>query len=439
MNLRDRLRLLKAAGAARAVESRTVPEPGAEFSTPDLGAGSPGGAGPSPCLLGGCLDGYVVGNSVGEAFYVETRYPVEYSRGPLPLEQIFSVPGASWEALGRVPPTVDMRRAVFFDTETTGLAGGSGTYAFLVGLGFFEGYDFVVRQYFMRDYHEEEAVLEAVEQDLSRFDLLVSFNGKSFDWPLMETRYRMARRRVPMGGAPHLDLLHPARRVWKERLQQCNLTNLEAQVLGVQRHGDVPGHLIPELYFDYLRTGHVAPLADVILHNRLDIVSLVSLAAWLGHMVTAPLSPTPDGELVCGDDLFSLGRLFESRGLLAEGLACYETACERGLHAVSEARALRELSQAYKRIKEHDRAIAIWEAMLANQAGLSLFPYIELAKYHEHVSRNYRLAYDLAGQALAIAERRRSMAGAYGPATLRDLQDVQRRLERLARKMAKYG
>lgn len=432
MNLRDRLRLLKAAGTTRIQEDRAAAQPAAlpHAEPPEVSAG----AGPRPLMLGGILDGYITVNTSGEAFYTETRYPIEYRRGPLPLEHLFTIPGAAWEQVGRVPPTIDLRRAVFFDTETTGLAGGTGTYAFLVGLGFFEGYDFVVRQYFMRDYHEEEPMLEAITADLARFSLLVSFNGKSFDWPLMETRYRMSRRRVPLAGAPHLDLLHPARRLWKERLGACNLQNLEAQILGVHRQGDVPGHLIPPLYFDYLRTGNVAPLADVILHNRLDIVSLVSLAGWIGQMVADPLGVTPDGELICGDDLYALGRLYESRGMLADSLTCYEAARERGVAAVSEAVLLRQLSTAYKRAKEHGQAVAIWERMVQGSGTLSLFPFVELAKYHEHVTRSYDLAEEMARRALAIAEQRRSLAGAYGPGTLRDLQEVQHRLQRLQRK-----
>lgn len=432
MNLRDRLRLLKAAGAARVEEERAAAQPAALplAATPPVAAT----AGPRPFLLGGILDGFATVNPHGEAFYMETRYPIEYRRGPLPLEHLFGVPGFAWEQLGRVPPSVDMRKAVFFDTETTGLAGGSGTYAFLVGLGFFAGYEFVVRQYFMRDYHQEEPMLEALAADLAPFEVLVSFNGRSFDWPLMETRYRMSRRRAPLNGAPHLDLLHPARRLWKERLGACNLQNLEMQILGLYRQGDVPGHLIPPLYFDYLRTGKVEPLADVILHNRLDILSLVSLAGWLGQMVADPLSPTPDGELLCGDDLYALGRLYETRGMLAESLTCYETARERGLGAVSETVLLRQLSTAYKRARAHDQAVAVWERMVTELGGLSLFPYVELAKYHEHVTRSYDLAEAMAQRALAIAEQRRTLAGAYGPGALREFQAVQHRLRRIQRK-----
>jgi uncharacterized protein YprB with RNaseH-like and TPR domain len=434
--------MLKAAGTER---EQRPPEPVEEFS-PAIGARHqvddadlrPAGAAPDQCVpafVGGCIDGYARPVEAGEAFFVETRYPLEYCRGPLPLEHCFSIPGVGWQLLGRVPPDLHLRKAAFFDTETTGLAGGTGTHAFLVGLGYFEGYDFVVRQYFLRDYPEEDAMLEAVAADLARFELLVSFNGKSFDWPLMETRFRLNRRRAPLAGAPHLDLLHPARRIWKERLQQCNLQNLEARILGVERVGDVPGEEIPALYFEYLRSGNANALMDVIIHNRLDIVSLVSLAGWMGHMVTDPLSPTPDGELICGDDLYSLGRLFEHRGDPGQAIACLEAALERGLEVVSEGLVQRALSSVYKRIREHERAVSIWQEMLSGPGGLSLFPYVELAKYYEHVAKDLGTAREMAAQALTIAERRRTLAGAYGPAAARDLEAVRHRLGRLERKL----
>lgn len=444
MDLRERLRLLKVAS-----QQRTAPEPplvGPEIRPYEPATGGPTPAPPSPvgsaapahaarpALAGGCIDGLVAETSAGEAFFLETRYPVEYLRGPLPLEHIFQVPGTAWETLGRVPSAVDIRSAVFFDTETTGLAGGTGTHAFLVGLGYFEGYDFVLKQYFLRDYPEEDALLEALADDLSRFSLLVSFNGKSFDWPLMETRYRLARRRVPLSGVPHLDLLHPSRRIWKARLVQCNLQNLEAQILGVQRMGDVPGGLIPQLYFDYLRTGDAAPLLDVILHNRLDILSLVCIATWLGRIVADPLSPTVDGELVPGDDLFALARLFESRGAAEQALPLYEAAVERGSVALSPRILMRELARAYKRQRRHDRALALWEQMASDPAAPSLHALVEMAKYYEHVARDFGQAHVLAADALAVAERRRSMAGTYGPAASADVADLQHRLDRLKRK-----
>lgn len=433
MNVRERLRLLKAAGAARAAAERAA-SPAAPASQASSGdptrapAGAPSALQPASLCPG--LEGHLVATEAGPAFRLERRYPLNFRRGPLPLGWPLQLPATVWPLVGRVPPAFDPRRAAFVDTETTGLAGGTGTYAFLVGVGFYQGDEFVVRQYFLRDFPEEEAMLAAIAADLAPCTCLVSFNGKSFDWPLLETRFRLARRRPPLGGAPHLDLLHPARRLWSARLDGCTLQDLERAILGVVRTGDVPGSRIPALYFDYLRSGDASALVQVVEHNRLDILSLASLAGWMGQMAADPLGPTPDGELLCGDDLYHLGRLFEARGQLAEALTCYEAARQRGIAAVSETALLRRLSFAYKRARAHPQAVAIWEQMIAS-GGLTLFPYIELAKYHEHVTRRYDLAESLTVRALEVVDRRRSLGGA---GAQREYQEVQHRLRRLRRK-----
>jgi len=430
VDLRERLRLLKAAGAARPRAAGSLPSPApAEETAPRDTTDTA----PRPFRLADGLEGHLVTTVAGEAFVVEHRYPLTYRHGPLPLAWPLDLPPTVWPLLGRVAPDFDLRRAAFLDTETTGLAGGTGTYAFLVGIGFFRGDELVIRQYFLRDYPEEEAMLTAVAADLAPVACLVTFNGKTYDWPLLETRYRMNRLRPPLGGAPHLDLLHPARRIWRQRLASCSLQDLERQILGETRVGDVAGSQIPALYFDYLRSGDAAPLAPVLLHNRLDILSLVSLAGWLGHMVADPLGATPDGELLCGDDLYQLGRLFEDRGLLREAVACYEGARQRGVEGVTETALLRRLSFAYKRAQERQQAVAIWEQMVED-GGLSLFPFIELAKYHEHVTRRYDVAEELTVRALAVVERRRALAG---PGAAAEYREVLHRLERLRRKQGR--
>lgn len=170
-------------------------------------------------------------------------------------------------------------RLLFLDTETTGLSGGAGTVAFEIGAGWIEPRGMVIRQYVMRDYGQEADMLREVASLIARADTIVTFNGKSFDLPLLESRMIMNRIRVHVTDMPHLDLLHAARRVYKLRLGRCNLTALEEAVLGKTRCDDLPGAQVPERYFTYLKTGEFALLEDVLRHNFDDIQSLAELTA----------------------------------------------------------------------------------------------------------------------------------------------------------------
>jgi uncharacterized protein YprB with RNaseH-like and TPR domain len=202
------------------------------------------------------VEGRRVRNEQGEFFLVETDHHLEARHGEVPFTRFHAILPETVGILSGEPElkAFDLGRAAFLDTETTGLAGGSGTAAFLVGVGFLDGDRFRVRQYFMRDYHEEPALLQALAEDMAAFPHLVTFNGKMFDLPLLDARYRLNRARSPLASASHLDLLHPARRLWKMRLECCRLQSLEAALLGVRRQGDIPGDEIPRLYFEYLRS-----------------------------------------------------------------------------------------------------------------------------------------------------------------------------------------
>src|SRR6202140_1174071 len=171
---------------------------------------------------------------------------------------------------------------LFLDTETTGLSGGTGTYAFLIGLAWWDAGGLQVEQLFLRDFSEEHSLLHELAARLAERPVLVTFNGKSFDWPLLENRFTMTRAiKVPQLAA-HLDLLHPARALWKLRLGSVRLVELERHVLDAERPGwhrgdDVASALIPQFYFDYLRGGTTDPLAGVVKHNQMDLRGLAAL------------------------------------------------------------------------------------------------------------------------------------------------------------------
>jgi uncharacterized protein YprB with RNaseH-like and TPR domain len=354
--------------------------------------------GPQPVPLEELVDGMRIENLRGELFRVDSSVHLEVRHGGVPLSRVHAIePGtvallAGDDALSGF----DLREAVFLDTETTGLAGGAGTAAFLIGLGWFEGDRFRVRQCFMRDYHEEAALLEAVRAELARFDRVVTFNGKMFDLPLLDARFRLNRGRFPLTDAPHLDLLHPARRLWKARLESCRLQSLEAALLGLRRTGDIPGEEIPHVYFDWVRRRDARLLARVFDHNRQDIVSLAALAVLACRWVEERRAEDPR-------DLFSLARVMERARRFETSEELYLRALD-GDPGPLRGPALLRLAWRAKRRGEHARAEAYW--LEAGEAG-EVEAWRELAMHHEHRTRDVDAALFAVERGLALVEAAR--------------------------------
>ena len=332
----------------------------------------------SPDALETILHGQPKTTPFGETYLVEARYAADYRHGRLGL-----LPSSHLEILGAWAKTPEItglppQSFAFLDTETTGLSGGSGTYAFLVGIGRFEGDEFHLAQFFMRDPLEEPAQLAAIEEFLAPCQALVSFNGKAFDIPLLQTRYLTHGWRPPFAGTAHVDLLHLARRLWRDRLPSRTLGNLEVQILGASRtQQDVPGWMIPQLYFDYLRTHDAHPLEGVFYHNALDVVSLAALFNHLAALLDDPL----DGSVEHGIDLISLARLFEDLGDLDRATRLYIHGLEHDLPKESLLDALQRLAGIHKRQENLIAAVSLWQEA-ANHGYIPA--YIELAKYYEH-------------------------------------------------------
>src|SRR2546422_906209 len=278
---------------------------------------------PAAPPIEGVLGGELVDTGEGQLLVVRREFPLAYRHGRQPLGAALEAPLDLLSAVARAEtPVEDARRLLFLDAETTGLAGGTGTYAFLVGAAWLEDDRLVLAQHFMRDFDEEPALLAALRPLLERASGVVTFNGASFDLPLLETRFIMARRRWP-STLPHLDLLRPARRVWTSCFADCRLATLEREVIGVVREDDIAGALIPAIYFDFLRSRRAAPLGRVLAHNRDDVLTLVGLLGWFGGALTAREELTAGG----------LGGLRPRRGP-GEGQrppACYRAALAAGL------------------------------------------------------------------------------------------------------------
>lgn len=321
------------------------------------------------------VDGLRAENERGEFFLLEESLPLESWHGDVCLSRFHTLGEGTVEVLTADPALAafDLREAVFLDTETTGLAGGAGTAAFLIGVGYVEGDRFVVRQYFMRDYHEEPALLTALARDLARFPRIVTFNGKMFDLPLLEARYRLNRERFPLTAAPHFDLLHPARRLWKARLESCRLQSLEAELIGLRRSADIPGELIPQVYFDWVRRRDARALVKVFRHNRDDIVSLAALSILACQWVEEHRAEDPR-------DVLSLARVLERARLYERSDAQYRRALAGARGPVRNA-ALRGLAVRAKRAGDYEEAAGLWAA--AAEAGDVLAMH-ELAMHQEH-------------------------------------------------------
>jgi uncharacterized protein YprB with RNaseH-like and TPR domain len=336
-------------------------------------------------------------NERGEFFLIENDFHLDSWQGEISLSRFRTVAPASVGLLTAEPEltSFDLSSAVFLDTETTGLAGGAGTAAFLIGIGFVDGDHFRVRQYFMRDYHEEASLLHGLAQDLRPFAHIVTFNGKMFDLPLLEARYRLNRGRFPLADVPHFDLLHPARRLWKARLESCRLQSLELQLLGLSRNEDIPGEEIPQVYFDYLRRGDARALARVFAHNRQDIVSLAALSILACQWVEGSLAEDPR-------DVYCLARVLERARLYERSEREYRRAAAQGTGPLRSA-ALLGLAARAKRAGDFEEAAGLWAA--AAESGETLAMH-ELAMDQEHRRRDPRAALATVERALDLLDGR---------------------------------
>ena len=306
-----------------------------------------------------------------------------------------------------LPPDFDGHRLLYLDTETTGLSTGTGTLAFLVGIGYYEdSSQYVVEQYLMEDYDQEPDLLSRLLTTLKRFDTLVTYNGKSFDVPLLEVRYVMNRLHSQLRQMTQLDLLHAARRLYKRRIGSCTLGNMERTLLGIERPDDIPGAEIPECFFAYVKDHDPKRMNIVLKHNRQDILSMPLLLGRMLHTLQCRASEYPE-------DDYSCGRLF----LRSHQWDWAEACLRRASSSLPEARW--ELAAYYKRQRRWDEAEALWLSMVeASEGGTG--PYHELAKYYEHVLRQPVRAYRL------IARLRASLSK-WG---VRD-QEVEKRYHRL--------
>ncbi|HEV8308310.1 MAG TPA: ribonuclease H-like domain-containing protein [Methylomirabilota bacterium] len=334
---------------------------------------------------------------------LETRPPAPRPAAPpraLPLDPIETPHGVALCRVEEVALPPGVARAiepaagtVFLDTETTGLAGGTGTYVFLVGLGTWTRAGFRVTQYFLGDLGAEAAFLAAVRAALADARQLVTFNGRTFDLPLLETRYLLSR--APWWGAeiPHLDLYPMARALWRAHVADCRLTTLEAALLDLDRGDDLPGAMMPELYFRYLRSRDTRPLPRIFAHNRWDLLALAALAARADALLAGP-DPRHDPL-----EWLGAARWLERRDP-ERSVAFYEAALGAGLPPDTRARAAWRLGRLWRRAGRRAEALALWAGIAAATEDAPLGLLVDLAKLQEHVARDFAAALRLTRRAL---------------------------------------
>jgi len=353
------------------------------------------------------LSGEFVDTRRGRVFIHEEIYPADYRHGwaPLATDAPLHVM-AAWARDTRLRE-MPLEKFVFLDTETSGLSGGTGTYAFLVGAGRFEtsasGRNFRLLQFFMPDPGDEAALLEALADFLAPCEALVTYNGKSFDAPLLRTRYILHDIPVSFDDYAHVDLLHLARRLWRDRLDSRTLKYIEEHILDAPRTSEeVPGYEIPWLYFDYLRTGDVGEMKGIFYHNAMDIVALAAMFGLTASMLHDPF----DESIQHGLDVIALAKLHEDLDEWEDAARLYERGLEMDLAEDDFWKAVRRLSVLQKRRGDLEAAIHWWEQAAAKG---HVYAYVELAKHYEHRIKDYVRARKWAAAALKIVSSNETM------------------------------
>ena len=365
-------------------------------------------AAPAVRATEGDLETLLEGRWYGHCFIVERRMAASKKYGRETIGNLADRLNASAVEAPLVCGGGDARPPfVFFDLETTGLSGGAGTQAFLVGCAWFENDgSLTTRQYLLARYSDERAMLAAVAEDLGRAGALVSFNGKSFDAPVLETRYLFHRIEWTPSERVHIDVLHPARRFWKE--DDCSLVVLEQQVLGAWRDGDVSGYEIPARYFQFVRSGDARPLVDVLEHNRLDLVSLAGLTARLLEIVRGGPDYAENAR-----EALALGHVYSRARADARAIEAYERAVtlaatsRSGRASFLSTDALRALAIAYRRARRFDDAARCWTALVESgcPSGIEREAIEALAIHHEHRRRDLESAKLFAERNLDVSRR----------------------------------
>jgi uncharacterized protein YprB with RNaseH-like and TPR domain len=356
--------------------------------------------------------------------FFENPYTLGARYGQVTISLGLEIPGKALALLSHDAAFegLSLDSALFLDLETTGLAGGTGTLPFLVGMGYYRNGRFNVAQYFLSEMGDEDRMIRELGQFFREmgFKSVVTYNGKAFDMPLLETRFALQRERFPLAGLPHLDFLFSARHLWKHRYESCRLSYLAREIVRADRDEDIPGAEIPIRYFQYIRSGDFSLIEPILYHNQEDILSLLGVVIEGALLFDRGRRPSQDETDAM--DLVGIGRLYESAGDLERSIELFEKALEGELSGEVSVHVRTKLGRHFKKNRAWDKAVSLWQGA----AGCDeLSSRRELAMYYEHREKKYE-------EAIRAAEE--GLAWAMG-VSLSYEQDFRKRLERLKGKV----
>jgi len=381
-----------------------------------------------------------LGNEAGECLHRRVVYPLDHRHGHHRLDELAECASALAALCAGGTggaPEPEAERMLFLDLETTGLGVGAGNVPFMTGMAYVEDGRFVIEQMLIRHPAEERAMLEALRERLAVRPYLVTYNGRTFDWPLLKGRFILNGFGRQAAAEPwHLDFLHPSRSLWRNTLASLRLSHVEEERLGIARGGDVPGSMAPAIYFRFLQDGDPGPLGGVFRHNELDMLALACLAIRFGRLLSGGLGrhvPLPEED----EELLRTGLWLERMGRADEAEALYERLAGRDTPGPW----CLPLAARDKRCGNWRRAVLLWQkaALAAERQGWgSGEAHIELSMYYEHRMKDYEQALRYASAALELAARRASL-GRFDAKKRAEQEAIRRRIERLAKKAERTG
>ncbi len=361
--------------------------------------------------------------------FIENPFALGVRYGRIPISLGLEIPGRTLAFLGHDESfeKLSLESALFLDLETTGLSGGTGTLPFLIGMGTYRNGKFMVAQYFLAEMGDEERMIRDLGNFFREmnFKSIVTYNGKAFDLPLLETRFALHRERFPLAGLPHLDFLFSARHLWKHKHESCRLFHLAREIVQAERDEDIPSAEIPLRYFQYVRTGDHSLIEPILYHNQEDILSLLGVVIAGAVLFEKGRSLWDEGE-EDAMDLVGIGRLYESRGQHEKSIELFERALEGKLTGEVSLTVRKKLSVHFKKSRDWDKAISLWKGMTEHN---QLDSFRELAMYYEHKEKKY-------GDAIRAAEE--GLALSMGLSRSHE-QDFRKRLDRLVLKARRQG